>query len=170
MTIWFWVILGILALQRVGELLLNRRNMRRLVGRGGRLVKDDGFVLLAVTHVLFFVFCIVEALVSPYAGTNWWTIVGLAVFGGGEGLRAWSMVTLGDRWSTRVVIVPGRPLVASGPYKFMRHPIYLGVSLVLLGFPLAFGLWSTAVAITILNVIALRNRIRHEEWALESVR
>jgi methyltransferase len=76
------------------------------------------------------------------------------------------MQALGWRWSTRVWVLPDAPLVTSGPYRFFRHPIYLGVSLELAGLPVAFGLWRTALAVGALNAVAVLVRIRFEERAL----
>jgi methyltransferase len=74
------------------------------------------------------------------------------------------MRTLGPRWSTRV-FVTGEAPVADGPYRALRHPIYLGVSLELAGFALAFGLWASMLAVSLLNLAALHRRIRIEERA-----
>jgi len=97
---------------------------------------------------------------------GWWTWAGAALFAAGQALRAWSMVHLGPRWSTRVVVLPQRPLVASGPYRFLRHPIYVGVFLELLGLPLAFGLPYAAAGVAAIHLVALRHRLRLEERAL----
>src|SRR5687767_7686297 len=137
----FWWLLGALAAQRVAELATAARNVRRLRAAGARLVRDDGYGLLVFTHALLFAAAIAEASFAPWAGTGPWTPPGLALLMAGELLRGWSMLALGGRWTTRVVVLPGAPLVARGPYRFVRHPIYAGVTLMLAGFPLAFGLW-----------------------------
>lgn len=144
------------------------RNTRRLQASGARLVRDDGYGLLVATHSLFFAAAVAEALVSPWAGVGWWTQVGLALLVVGEGLRGWAMLALGGRWTTRVVILPQAPLVAKGPYRWLRHPIYVGVTLMLAGFPLAFGLWGTLALAGTLNGVALLRRIRREDRALAS--
>jgi methyltransferase len=140
-----------------------------LLDAGGRLVKDDGYGLLVVTHSLFFAAAVVEAWFAPWAGIGPSTSWGLALLIVGEGLRGWSMFTLGSRWTTRVVILPTSPLVAGGPYRWIRHPIYVGVTLMIVGFPLAFGLWMTLGLAATLNGIALVRRIRREDLALASV-
>lgn len=164
----FWWLVAALGLQRLAEMATAARNTRRLLAQGARLVRDDGYGLLVATHSLFFAAAVVEALLSPWAGIGPWTLAGLAMLIAGEALRGWSMLALGGRWTTRVVILPAAPLVAGGPYRWVRHPIYVGVTLMLIGFPLAFGLWGTLGLATTLNGIALTRRIRREDRALAS--
>jgi methyltransferase len=165
----FWWLLAAVGVQRVLELWTNAVHTRSLVAAGGRLVRDDGYGLLVVTHVLVFPLAAAEAAWAPWAGTGAWTGAGLALFVAGELLRGWSMMSLGRRWTTRIVIVP-LPLVARGPYRILRHPVYVGVTLVLVGFPVAFGLWGTAIVIGALNGIAVARRIRREDAALAALR
>lgn len=165
-----WFVLGALFMERAAELVTNRRNVRELIAGGARLVRDDGFGLLLVTHALFFVAAAAEALAAPWAGIGGWTIPGLALFVAGELLRGWSIGSLASRYTVRVVVLPEAPLVAGGPYKFLRHPIYVGITLVLAGVPIAFGLWGTAVLIGLLNAVALARRIRREDAALAHLR
>jgi methyltransferase len=164
-----WTLLGVLAVQRVAEMATNRRNVRRLLAQGARLVPDDGYRLLVVTHSLFYVLAAAELLLAPWARLGWWTLPGLALFLVGETLRGWAIAALGPRYSTRIVVLPRAPLVAGGPYQFVRHPIYVGITLMLAGLPMAFGLWGTMLAIGTLNAVALARRIRREDEALASV-
>jgi len=99
----------------------------------------------------------------------WWPMW-LAVLAGAEGLRYWAISTLGPRWNTRILVLPGAPLVSDGPYRFMRHPNYIAVALELLSVPLIFGAWITAAAASVLNAALLIGiRIPAEERALSSV-
>jgi methyltransferase len=164
----FWWLVAALGLQRLAEMATAARNTRRLLAQGARLVRDDGYGLLVMTHSLFFVSAVAEALLSPWAAIGPWTLPGLALLIVGEGLRGWAMLALGPRWTTRVVILPAAPLVAGGPYRWVRHPIYIGVTLMLVGFPLAFGLWGTLGLAAALNGVALVRRIRREDRALAS--
>lgn len=165
-----WFILGALFVERVAELVTNQRNLRLLLRGGARLVQDDGFGLLVVTHSLFFVALAAEALLAPWAGIGWWTVPGLALFVVGELLRGWSIGTLAERYTVRVVVLPTVPLMGGGPYRFLRHPIYVGITLVLAGVPIAFGLWGSALLIALLNGVALTRRIRREDAALAPLR
>jgi methyltransferase len=81
-------------------------------------------------------------------------------------LRWWAVASLGRRWSTRIVVLPGRPLVTAGPYRFLRHPNYLAVVLELLAVPLIGGALVTAAVATLGNLALLAVRVRAEEAAL----
>ena len=80
--------------------------------------------------------------------------------------RAWVILTLGGRWTTRVIVVPGEVLVADGPYRWLRHPNYLIVAAEMAVVPLALGLAVYAVAFSVLNAALLFQRIRIETTAL----
>lgn len=162
----FWIFLLLLGLQRLAELVYARFTAKRLLAKGARLVRDDGMGLIIVVHVAFFAACATEWAFSDWAGLGWWTVVGAALFACGEFLRYWSMATLRGRWNTRVYVVPSAPLVTGGPYHFLRHPIYLGVALELVGFPMMFGLWGTLAGIGALNLVAIRRRVTREAKAL----
>lgn len=162
----FWWLWGALGAQRLVEMAVARRNTRRLVGQGARVVGGDGYRALVLTHAAFFAATAAEALAAPWAGVGPWTAAGLVALVGGELLRGWSMAALGPRWTTRVVVLPAAPLVARGPYRLLRHPIYVGVSLMLAGFCAAFALWSSLAVVAVLQALALRIRIRREESAL----
>lgn len=164
----FWALWGILALQRLVEMAVARRNTDRLVAKGARVADRDGYAALVAVHVTFFAASLAEAWLAPWSGLGPWSLPGLALFIAGESLRGWSMLALGARWTTRVVVLPAAPLVARGPYRFLRHPIYVGVSLFLAGFCVAFGLWATLAVVAVLQAFALRLRIRREESALAS--
>jgi methyltransferase len=155
----------LLGAQRIGELLYARRTARRLEDAGARLA-PDGYGGIVAVHVAFFAGCLVEGLLAPWPAFGWWTWLGLAAFVAGQAFRYSSMAALGPRWNTRVYVLPAAPLVAKGPYRFLRHPIYVGVALELLGFPLLFGLWATALGIALVHPVALLRRIRLEERAL----
>jgi len=75
--------------------------------------------------------------------------------------------TLGERWTVKIWVLPGEPLVERGPYRWLRHPNYVAVVLELIAAPMMFGAWRTTIVITLLNALALRVRIREEEKALQ---
>ncbi len=84
--------------------------------------------------------------------------------------RVWVIATLGDRWTTRIIVKPGAPLVRTGPYRFLRHPNYLIVTLEIAVLPMVFGLWRIALVFSLLNAVILAVRIRAENRALASLR
>jgi methyltransferase len=90
----------------------------------------------------------------------------LAVVLGAQALRYWAIATLGWRWNTRIVVVPGAAPVTGGPYRFVRHPNYVAVIAEMVALPLVHGAWLTALAFTLGNAWLLRVRIHAEERAL----
>lgn len=169
MAVLLWILLSALAAQRLLETRLAARHERALARRGGRAVEGDLHASIVALHVGFFVLAAGEALAAPWARTGWWTVPALGVFALGQGLRLSAMVALRDRWTTRVWVVPGEPAVRRGPYRFLRHPNYVGVALELAAFPLAFGLVGTALVASAINGLLLARRVRVEERALAGV-
>jgi methyltransferase len=154
------VILGFVTLERVVELLHSRRNTRRLVARGGREHGASHYPLIVAVHAL-------------WLASLWWlaplrTVDGfwLALFILIELMRAWVLITLGARWTTRIIVLPGEPLVTGGPYRFLNHPNYWVVAGEIAVLPLVFGLWPVALIFTLLNAAVLTVRIREENRAL----
>ena len=87
-----------------------------------------------------------------------------------QGLRFWVMRTLGSRWTTRIIIVPGQPLVSAGPYRFMSHPNYAVVAGEIAVLPLVLNLPLLAAIFTGLNATVLAIRIKAESRALAAFR
>lgn len=161
-----FAVLGLLALERGAELTINRRNVRWLRANGARFHGPDGFGLILVVQVLLFVLVPVEALVAPWGGPHalTWALLALAL--GAQALRYWVIRTLGHRWCIRVATLPGHERILGGPYRWLRHPNYLAVAAETLAIPLAFGAWGAAVALGLLQALALARRIRVEDAAL----
>lgn len=159
--------LAALAIQRVSELALSARGAKRLLARGAREHGRGHFPLLVLVHVLFPLALVAEFAwlgARPWASWPLW----LALLLGAQVLRFWSMRTLGERWNVRILVLPGEPPIERGPYRFVRHPNYVAVVVELLAAPLLFGAWRTALAIGVLNALALRIRIRAEEAAMRN--
>jgi methyltransferase len=157
--------LSVLAAQRIGELVHSARNERRLRARGGREHAAGHFPLIVLVHALLPVLLVTEVVgLGARPGPLWplWLLVWLAA----QALRYAAVHALGDRWSVRIWVVPGEPLVRRGPYRFLRHPNYVAVVLELIAAPLAFGAWRTALVVSALDLVALALRIRAEERAL----
>jgi methyltransferase len=153
------------AAQRAGELALSSRHQRALRRRGAVEHGASHFPALVALHVLFPILLTAEVLglgARPPAAWPAWLAVLLAA----QVLRIWTMAALGERWTTRIWVVPGEALVTAGPYRFLRHPNYLVVVLELLAAPMMFGAWRTAIVIGVLNGFALAVRVRAEERAL----
>lgn len=157
--------LAFLVAQRSHELILSARNARRLLARGAREHGREHFPALVLLHALCPLALIGEVL-GLHARPGGLAPLWLALWLAAQGLRWAAMWALGERWSTRVIVLPGAPLVRRGPYRWLRHPNYLAVGIELLAAPLMFGAWRTALVFSAVNLVALRVRIRCEERAL----
>ena len=149
-----------MTLERLVELLHANRNTRRLLARGAREHAPGHYPLIVAVHALWLAALWWLAPSQPVDG--FW----LALFVLIELMRAWVLITLGRRWTTRIIVLPGEPLVRSGPYRFVNHPNYWVVIGEIAVLPLVFGLWKVALIFTVLNAAALTIRIRAENRAL----
>jgi methyltransferase len=158
--------LCLLACERGAELLVSRRNARKALAAGGVETGRRAYAVMVVVHALFPIACAGEvlALRRPFPGAP--GFVALTVTLGAQALRWWAISTLGWRWSTRIIVVPGATPVTGGPYRFLRHPNYLAVVLEMVSVPLTHGAWLTALVFSALNAALLAVRIPAEERAL----
>jgi len=153
-------VLAFVSLQRLAELGLSRRNTRLLKAKGAVEVGRRHYLPMVVLHAGWLLgLWILASARAPNPPL-------LLLFALLQAARLWVLASLGERWTTRIVVVPGAPLVASGPYRFLRHPNYWVVAAEILVLPLAFGLVTFAVIFTLLNAVVLKVRIREEDAAL----
>jgi len=158
-------LLAFVVLERMFELALSARNARRLKARGGVESGARHFPLLVLVHTFFPLSLLGEVLwLGARPGPGWPLWLGLWL--AAQGLRYWAMAALGESWNVRILVVPGAALVRRGPYRFLRHPNYLAVVVELIAAPMIFGAWRTAILASLLNLCALKVRIRAEEKAL----
>jgi methyltransferase len=153
-------ILGFVTAQRLGELILARRNTARLQAAGGVEHGASHYPLIVALHAVWLLGLWALAWDRP-ASLPW-----LSVYAGLQILRAWVLLSLGPRWTTRIIVVPGESLVRRGPYRFVRHPNYLVVAGEVAMLPLVFGLWPYALAFSLLNAAVMVVRLRSESVAL----
>ncbi len=156
-----WVV-GFLVLQRLAELAFARRNHRLLLARGAVEVGQRHYPALVCLHIGWLVALV--ATVDPQTPVS---LPLLGLFALLECGRVWVITTLGSRWTTRVMVVPGEPRIRTGPYRFARHPNYLIVCGEIAVVPLMFGAWPLAAVASALNFVVLRTRIAVEDQALE---
>ncbi|MET9604328.1 isoprenylcysteine carboxyl methyltransferase family protein [Streptomyces sp. NPDC006512] len=162
----YLILLALVAAERLAELVTARRNATWSRERGGREYGRGHYPAMVALHTALLVGCAVEpwAAHRPFLPALGWTA--LAVVLAAQGLRWWCVTTLGPRWNTRVIVVPELPLVASGPYRLLRHPNYVAVVVEGLALPLVHSAWLTAAGFTAANALLLRVRIRCEDTAL----
>jgi methyltransferase len=156
-----WIVLALVALQRLAELIYSARNTRRLLARGAveyGAVQYPFFVLLHAAWLASMAIFIPAATVP-----NWWL---LGLYAALQPLRLWTIAVLGPYWTTRILSVPGVPLVRTGPYRIFRHPNYVVVCGEVAALPLAFGAYEIAILFSFFNAALLSWRIRTEERAL----
>jgi methyltransferase len=158
--------LGLTAIERLFELVLSNRNAKKALARGGREVGQRHYRVMTVLHTAFLFSCVGEVLWldRPFPGLPGWLALGGAV--GAQLLRYWAITTLGERWNTRIIFIPGAQPVTGGPYRFVRHPNYIAVIVELACLPLIHGAWLTALVFSLANAVLLYVRIRAEEAAL----
>lgn len=155
-------ILAFVTLQRVGELALARSNTARLLAAGAREHGAGHYPLIIAVHAGWLV---TLWLVAPGRPIHLPLLLFFALL---QVARIWVIRTLGVRWTTRIIILPGAPLVVRGPFRFVRHPNYVIVVLEIAVLPLAFGLWQVALIFSLLNAAVLTIRIRAEDRALRT--
>jgi methyltransferase len=154
------VILVLVTVQRLGELVLSRYNTSKLLARGAIEVGAGHYPLIVSVHAAWLI-----ALWIWGRGESV-NLVALALFIVLQGLRVWIIATLGARWTTRIIVLPSEPLIASGPYRYLSHPNYVVVAAEIATLPLALHLPLLALIFTVLNAAVLAIRLRAETRAL----
>jgi methyltransferase len=157
-------ILGLVTLQRLLEMRLAERHSRKLLAEGAVEHGREHYPIIVALH-------------AAWLAALWWWAPGrpislplLMLFAVLQIGRVWVIRSLGDRWTTRIIVKHGAPLVRRGPYRFVNHPNYLIVAAEIAVLPLVFGLCQIAVLFSALNAIVLTVRIRVENRALASLR
>ena len=159
-------LVGAVAVARVLELRVSARNARRLIAEGAVESGGGHYPWMIVLHVGFLAACVLEPWLL---GRPWIPALAAAMAAlvlAATALRWWAIRSLRGRWTTRVLVVPGRPVEVGGPYRWLRHPNYVAVQLEVVALPLVHAAWITAVGFGLLNLLLLRTRIRTEEEAL----
>jgi methyltransferase len=155
-----WLV-ALVALERLAELVISRRNTTRLLKRGACELGAGHYPFIVAVHVSW-----IAALwlsVPPNAALSWpWLLAYLLLQAG----RTWVMLTLGSYWTTRIIHLPDEPLIGAGPYRFCRHPNYVVVTGEIAVLPLVFGLWQQAILFSIANAAVLAWRVSVENNAL----
>jgi methyltransferase len=174
------VIIPVLALAfmlvtMLGELWLSKRNERALLGRGAIEPRDPVYPTMRWAYPLVFLLMAAEGVVRV-AGVDRWVVdtrqlgwstsAGVAVFGFAKFLKYWAIASLGERWTYRVLVLPGAALVSTGPYRWIRHPNYVGVIGELIGMMLVTSAWISGPASVLFFGWLLQQRIESENHAL----
>lgn len=158
------ILLALVTAERLGELWLARRNTKALMAAGAVEMAPRHYTLIVLLHGFWLAGLWLLGWDTPVNSA--WLLVFLLL----QVLRVWVLVTLGGRWTTRIIVLPGLPLVTSGPYRWLTHPNYVVVVGEIAILPLCFGLTWYALAFSLANAAALTVRIRAENAALQGLR
>jgi methyltransferase len=162
----YYALLVVITLERLAELVVSQRHATELLRRGGVEYGQRHFPVMVLLHVALLVGCWVEPIVChrDFVPALGYSMIALVV--AANVLRWWCISTLGTRWSARVIVLPGLPLVDTGPYRWFSHPNYVAVVIEGAALPLAGSAWNTAVTFTVLNAALLTVRLKCETKAL----
>lgn len=162
----YTALVALVALGRLAELRIAERHRRTLLARGGVEAAPGHYRWMVLLHTAFLVACPLEVWLLDRPLIPGLAALALTVLVLAVALRWWVIATLGERWTTRIVCLPGVPPVTGGPYRYLRHPNYLAVIAEIAALPLVHTAWLTAAVFSLLNGWLLRVRIRAEEAAL----
>ena len=166
----YYALLVVIAFERLAELVVSQRHATALLRRGGVEYGRGHFPVMVALHVALLAGCWVEPIVlhRTFIPALAWPM--LIVVVAANALRWWCIATLGPRWTARVIVIPGLPLVRSGPYRWFAHPNYVAVVVEGAALPLVGSAWITACTFTVLNAALLTVRLRCETRALAAAR
>nr|WP_285889691.1 isoprenylcysteine carboxyl methyltransferase family protein [Neobacillus niacini] len=164
----FYIFFSVLLIQRLLELAIARRNEKWMKERGAIEFGMRHYQFIVLMHSMFFVFFLFEKVTFSRELLSFWPLLA-AVFVCAQLIRVWAISSLGRYWNTKIIVLPNVEVVRKGPYRFIKHPNYLVVSIELMVVPLMFGAYITACLFTLLNVLMLSIRIPAEEKALQEL-
>jgi methyltransferase len=162
----YTLLVAVIAVLRVRELGVSKRHLRVLEGRGAIEVGAGHYPWMVSLHTTFLLSCVAEVWLLDRPWRPLVATAAMLVLVAATALRWWTLSTLGERWTTRVLVVPGEDLVRAGPYRWLRHPNYLVVVMEIAAIPLVHCAWLTAGVFSITNLVLLKERIRVEDEAL----
>lgn len=161
----FYTVIIFVILQRLAELLIAKRNKKKMLAKGAIEYDKEGYKNIVIMHTCFFLSLITEYNIFS-SGLNKFYLVFFTIFIAVQLMRYWIIISLGEFWNTRIIVMKNIPLVKKGPYKFLKHPNYIVVAIELAVLPLMFSCYVTAGLFTCLNLLVLKRRIIIEETAL----
>jgi methyltransferase len=165
----FTALVLLVGLERLAELVVSRRHAAWAFSRGGLERGRSHYPVMVVLHTALLVGAVAEVWLSgrSFVPALGWCMLALVL--ASQALRWWCISTLGRHWNTRVIVVPGLPLVRRGPYGIIPHPNYVAVVVEGLALPLVHSAWVTALVFTVANAALLRVRVRVENAALREI-
>ncbi|MBP2241300.1 methyltransferase [Cytobacillus eiseniae] len=162
----FLLFISLLICQRLAELVIAKRNEQQMKQLGAVEFGQSHYPFIVAVHSLFFLAFMIEVIVLKKAISPTWPVL-LPIFLALQVGRVWALSSLGKYWNTKIIVMPNAEIVKRGPYRYIKHPNYLIVTLELIIIPLLFQAYFTAIVFTILNAVILAIRISAEEKALK---
>ncbi len=162
----FTVLIGLVALQRVFEMAYAKKNFNRLISVGGIEFGKTNYYFVIANQVVLIVGCFIGNYFNEVLPTSIEIFTGLMLFFIGQLFRMSSILTLKQRWTTKIVVIPGEELIHEGVYRYLKHPNYLGVVLESIGLPLIIGQWYLSISLGLMSAIVMIFKIKIEEDAL----
>ncbi|HEY4017156.1 MAG TPA: isoprenylcysteine carboxyl methyltransferase family protein [Pseudonocardiaceae bacterium] len=168
-AILYTVLVGLVAIERLAELVVAKKNLAWSLAKGGRETGFGHYPFMVALHSGLLAGCVLEVWLGgrPFLPALGWPMLALVL--ASQALRWWCIRTLGPRWNTRIIVVPDLPLITGGPYRLIRHPNYVAVIVEGAALPLVHTAWLTALVFTVLNAGLLTVRIRAENTALLAI-
>jgi methyltransferase len=162
----YTALVALVGVERLAELVVAKRNLAWSLARGGRETGFGHYPFMVALHTGLLIGCVVEVWVADrsFVPSVGWVMLALLI--ASQALRWWCIRTLGPQWNTRIIVVPNRPKISGGPYRWFSHPNYVAVVVEGFALPLVHDAWITAAVFSALNAILLTVRIRSENTAL----
>lgn len=164
----FFLFIGLVIFQRITELVIARKNEEWMKKQGAIEFGQGHYPVMVAIHTAFLIFFILEVIVFNKQLSSFWQVL-LVLFIFTQAMRIWALASLGKFWNTKIIILPGADVIKKGPYKIIKHPNYLIVSIELIVIPLMFNAYITTVLFTLMNILILSIRIPAEEKALREL-
>ena len=162
----YYLFILVIGVERLIELVVSRRNAAWSIAHGGKEFGQGHYPVMVAMHTALLVSAVLEVwlLHRPFLPWLGWPMVG--VVAASTVIRWWCVAVLGKHWNPRLIVIPGAPLVRTGPYRWLHHPNYPAVAAEVAALPLVHSAWLTAIVFSIANALVLRVRIHSENIAL----
>ncbi|MEN6413111.1 MAG: isoprenylcysteine carboxylmethyltransferase family protein [Veillonellales bacterium] len=161
-----FILAAIIICQRAVELYIANRNRKAVIKLGALEYGAGHYYMFFILHTSWILGWILECYVNGWTINRYWYIWGILLINA-QILRYWCIISLGNYWNTRILVIPGNKPLRTGPYRFVKHPNYIAVAIEMLSIPLLCNAIFTAVLASLCNALLLLCiRIPEEEKAV----